>query len=75
MRIVRRLAILTGTTVVVCAVMWATVETVAHDPIRQRRQSSWARPDPSQAVARVGSQLAIIALVALGGRKVLRLRL
>jgi len=66
---------LTGATLAVCAVTWVVVDATASAKARRRREQAWARADWSGVTMHVGGQLLVVAVAAVAGRKVLRLRL
>ncbi len=71
---VRRLAILAGVSLVICAMTWGLVNGIASGR-PHRRERAWTTVDWSGLPMEVGGQLLLVAIAAVVGRKVLRLRL
>jgi cytochrome b561 len=73
--VLRRLTILTVTTAALCGATFLLVRTTASAKVRPRRERAWAKPDLAAAPEDIGVQLLIVAVAAVVGRKVLKLRL
>jgi len=63
MTVLRRLAVVVGVTVLVCAATFMTVELFGRSPVRRRRERDWADPRWA-AVTSVVAPLAVIAAAA-----------
>jgi cytochrome b561 len=71
----RRTAVLALTTAVLCGATYLLVQSVTGAKIRRRKERAWATADLAAAPEDIAVQLIIVAVAAVAGRKVLRLRL